>query len=152
MPAPLATPADAKRLLFAGNCRFTVVSKRTGTRYTYKVVSAKPNPKYPHSRGWFASLLTGPDNGSDYSYVGMLNAREGDVPSLRVTQAARLPAEAPPVAGLNWLLDVVRAADAARWERVEVWHEDTCARCGRALTDPASIARRLGPKCAGYAE
>lgn len=152
MPAPLSSPADAKRLLFAGNCRFTVVSKRTGTRYTYRIAAAKPNEKYPHSRGWFASLLTGPDNGSDYSYVGMLNAREGDVPTLRVTQAARLPAEAAPVAGLNWLLDTVRSADERRWAQVEVWHEDRCARCGRALTDPASIARRLGPTCAGYGE
>lgn len=152
MPAPLATPADAKRLLFAGNCRFTVVSRKTGTRYTYKVVSAKPNERFPNTRGWFASLLTGPDNGTDYTYVGMLRASEGDVPSLRVTQASTMTADAAPVAGLNWLLDTVREGDERRWAQAEIWHEDTCARCGRALTDPESIKRRLGPKCAGYAE
>jgi hypothetical protein len=152
MPAPLASPADAKRLLFAGNCRFTLVSKRTGARFTFRFAAAKPNERYPHSRGWFASLLTGPDNGSDYSYVGMLSAREGDVPSLRITQASRVAADAPSVAAVNWMLDAVRAADERRWGQMEIWHEDTCARCGRALTDPASIARRLGPTCAGYTE
>jgi hypothetical protein len=152
MPAPLTSPADAKRLLFAGDCRFTLVSRKTGTRYTYRIAAAKPNPKYPHSRGWFASYLTGPDNGADYSYVGMLSAREGDVPTLRVTRASKVAADAAPVVAANWLLDTVRAADERRWAQMEVWHEDTCARCGRALTDPASIARRLGPKCAGYTE
>jgi hypothetical protein len=30
---------------------------------------------------------------------------------------------------------------------VEVWHEGTCGKCGRALTVPSSIENGLGPEC-----
>ena len=154
MPAPIATLDDARRLLFAGDCTFTVVSQKSGERRTFRIAAAKPDARYP-TRGpaWFASVLTGPDNGSDYTYVGMLTAgTAGIVPGLRLTAKSTMRDDSPPVAGLRWLLDVLRRDHTALWARAEVWHADTCARCGRALTDPASIARRLGPTCAGYSE
>lgn len=154
MPVPLPTPEVALPLLLAGDCRFTVVSRRTQVRHTFRVTEAPANPKFPRSGpAWFVKALVGPDNGSDYAYIGMLRApAAGGVPTFSLTQASAATADDPRVKGLNWLFDAMRQYDAnpaavAAWEQVEVWHSDTCARCGLALTDPSSIAARLGPEC-----
>jgi len=142
MPAPLATPAVANPLVFAGNCRVTVVGDRS--RYTFRVSAAKPNPNYPNAAPtFFVGLLTGPDNGADYQYIGA-TARGAE---FRLTRASRLPADSPPVLAASFLFRALATGNERAWSRVQVWHEDTCARCGRDLTDPASIATRLGPDC-----
>jgi hypothetical protein len=33
-------------------------------------------------------------------------------------------------------------------DKLEVWHEGRCGRCGRRLTVPESIESGLGPECA----
>lgn len=47
------------------------------------------------------------------------------------------------------------AGDAFEWfcrhfteyNRIELWHHGECSMCGRALTDPKSIERGIGPVC-----
>ena len=51
----------------AGNARFTLVSQVTQTRFTYKVKQSEDNATMH-----FVSVLTGPDNWSNYSYVGFI--------------------------------------------------------------------------------
>lgn len=144
MPAPLATPAVARPLVLAGDCRVTVVGQQS--RYTFRVSAAKPNPRFPRAGGaWFVSLLTGPDNGRDYQYIGMVEESRGG--TFRTTGASRLDADSRPVRAADYLFRALAQGDETAWGRIEVWHEDTCARCGRDLTDPASIATRLGPEC-----
>jgi hypothetical protein len=58
------TAADAT----AGNATLTLSSKKTGARYTFKVKAPRANDDGRR----FVSLLTGPDNTGDYSYLGML--------------------------------------------------------------------------------
>jgi hypothetical protein len=149
MPHPISTPAEARTILLAGDATFTVVSARSGTRYTFNVSEAPANPRFPRSGpAWFAKVLTGPENTSDYTYLGMLTANAaGEVPTLRLTKASTLGADSAPVKGLGWLFDVIRRDDGVAWSRAQVWHADTCARCGRALTTPESVAARLGPEC-----
>jgi len=148
MPTPLSTPSVALPLLLAGDCTFTLVSCRTGTRYTFTVTATKPHPRF--GPGWFVKTLVAPDQ---YAYLGMLTAPNATtVPRLRLTQASTATATDPRVKGLTWLFDAMRQYDTnpaavAAWEACEVWHADTCARCGRELTDPSSIAARLGPEC-----
>ena len=148
MPTPLSTPSVALPLLLAGDCTFTLVSRRTATRYTFNVTATKPHPRF--GPGWFVKTLVAPDQ---YAYLGMLTAPNATtVPRLRLTQASTATADDPRVKGLTWLFDAMRQyetnpAAVAAWEACEVWHADTCARCGRELTDPSSIAARLGPEC-----
>lgn len=154
MPVPLPTPDVALPLLLAGDCRFTLVSRRTQVRHTFRVSEAPVKPQYA-ARGpaWFVKALVGPDNGSDYAYIGMLRApAAGVVPTFSLTDASRATPDDARVKGLQWLLAAMRQYDTnpaavAAWEACEVWHSDTCARCGLALTDPDSIAARLGPEC-----
>jgi hypothetical protein len=154
MPVPLPTPEVALPLLLAGDCRFTIVSRRTQVRHTFRVTEAPVKPQYA-ARGpaWFVKALIGPDNGSDYAYIGMLRApAAGVVPTFGLTSGSRATPDDARVKGLQWLFGAMRQYDTnpsavAAWEQVEVWHSDTCARCGLALTDPSSIAARLGPEC-----
>lgn len=43
--------------------------------YTFRVTYKEASAKFPPS--WFVSLLSGPDNTSDYTYVGMLIPHSG---------------------------------------------------------------------------
>ena len=62
---PLADPESALAFILGGNATFTVVSKRTGKRYTYRVRVAPEDHEC-----FFASVLVGPDNTADYQYLG----------------------------------------------------------------------------------
>jgi hypothetical protein len=59
---------DAIRpFLTAGHAVFTITSTATGQSYTYRISSGQGE-----GAPFFASVLTGPDNTSDYTYMGIL--------------------------------------------------------------------------------
>lgn len=126
--------------LFAGKAIVTLCSKKTGSRFTYKV---------SHKQGGdcsFVGLLTGADNERDYSYLGMLPDNPATALRGVGTGKSCAKADAPSARAFQHLLDVV-------WGKVdgamlEVWHEGRCGRCGRKLTVPESLAIGLGPECA----
>ena len=136
----LVGPLAVGRFLLAGNAVFTLRSRKTGARFTYKV---------SHKKGGdvsFVSLLTGSNNERDYSYMGLL---PDDAPTaLRGVGRGKscASADAPSAKAFQFLLDSVgkgRIPDAR-----EIWHEGRCGRCGRKLTVPESIETGLGPECA----
>jgi len=65
--ADVAAVLDPMTYCFAGSARFTVTSRKTGTRFTYHVRRAKGEDE---SRPWFARVLTGSDNENDYEFFG----------------------------------------------------------------------------------
>jgi hypothetical protein len=133
---------DAIRtFLTAGRAVFTLTSTKTGTSFTYRFNRREARPGQPAPLV-FASVLTGPDNQSDYAYMGILR---GGVPEglVSTTRGSEVAADAPSYRALNWYL--AHLGDA----RVEFRHEGRCGRCGRALTVPSSIDSGLGPECAG---
>ena len=134
-------PAEtAGKFITAGKALFTLVSKNTGARYTYKVRQADPKPgQLPV---WFVSLMTGPDNESCYSYIGIL--RDG---KFKVTAKSKLPETSAPVAGFAWTFE--RLGNPLLDEKVEIWHAGKCGRCGKTLTVPTSVASGFGPECIG---
>src|SRR5208337_3354054 len=95
----MTDPGDVRRFALAGNARITLSSERTGVRYTYRIQCVKDS-----DTRFFVSLLTGPDNGSDYAYIGMLSVSvvadddDGHVGyGFRTTRASRLADTTPPV-------------------------------------------------------
>jgi hypothetical protein len=128
---------DAYKALLAGNATITLVSLKTMVRYTYKVKLAKDNPGL-----WFVSLLTGPNNTADYTYIGVLP----NAVTFRTTGKSKLSPTSSPVKGFAWALGQLAAGKLPA--TLEVWHEGRCCRCGRALTVPSSIASGIGPDCA----
>lgn len=128
----------------AGKAIFTVSNNR-GEHYTYKVSKGKDESKPPI---WFVALLTGQDNESDYTYMGVLSPQTGDV---RLTRASRYTADSVPYRVIRWAL-------AQLWAETPlpvgyaIAGEGRCGRCGRLLTHPDGVnsdGYRLGygPEC-----
>ena len=129
--------------ILAGNARFTVESAKTGVRYTFRVSAAK-DAKEGQSL-WFVSLLTGSDNESDYTYMGIVRG-DGDRFSFMTTKKSRFTMGSTPAVAFNWTFQALIAGRMPTG--VEVSHEGRCGRCGRTLTVPSSIAAGIGPECA----
>lgn len=128
-------PGRRKEYCLAGRAIVTIRSISTGNRFTYKI-QTPDGAVTPH----FVKVLCGPENSSDYMYIGIVDSRG----EFRLTAKSRAGADAD--------ADSVRAFAwfSKNWEdrRVEVWHEGVCGRCGRRLTVPESIASGIGPTCA----
>lgn len=128
-------------ILLSGRARFTLEGK--GLRWTFEIDKSKDEnrPRY------FAKMLTGADNESDYTYVGLLDPATSRV---KATRASRIPEDATPFRGLNYAVHAILADRAPELEKdgFRVVWATTCARCGRTLTVPSSVDHRLGPECA----
>lgn len=148
--AQLQDARSALNYILAGNAKVTLVSKKTGTRFTYRV--REPNPT-THNTGavqafskrkiLFVSLLTGPDNDTSYSYLGQIYPSDMNYQHGRKSRISVLALSAKAFA---WFWDNLQEGKIP--DQLEVWHEGTCGKCGRSLTDPQSIARGIGPVCA----
>lgn len=125
----------------AGKAIFTV-SNNKGEHYTFQITRKEANGRYPET--WFVALLTGPDNNTDYTYLGMLNPVGGTV---SLTRNSRFDDRSVPVRVIRWALNIV-------WNKQSfpdgygIRHEGKCGRCGRRLTVPESIDSGIGPECA----
>jgi hypothetical protein len=136
MSARLEAPASARTFVFAGKATITLLSLKTGARFTYKVKRSKTNPKL-----YFVSVLTGPDNEMDYHYLGTV-FEDGH---FRVTAKSTISHEAPSALAFAWFSKLLNHSTFPTG--LEVWHEGKCGACGRKLTVPESIASGLGPEC-----
>ena len=91
---------------------------------------------------WFVALLTGPDNTSDYTYLGVLRGNGAFATTAKSCQPA--DSEAAKVAdwaiGKVWLNGVLK-------EGYKIEHAGRCGVCGRPLTTPESIECGIGPVC-----
>lgn len=140
MNAKLTDPRQIKEFILAGDALFTMENRDTGNRYTYRV-RASERTKLSYR---FVSVLHGPENenAKDYSYIGMISPTG----RLTRTKAVHISPDAQSVKAFTWLWERIRAGKGLP-EQVEFWHAGRCARCSRTLTDPASIARGIGPEC-----
>jgi len=133
------TTADAAvAFMTAGNATVTLVSTKTGNRFTYKFRKAEDTPTI------FISLLNGPDNESDYRYLGRLADRLWI--GRRTPKPGDISPEAPSAKALAWVWERLNRNELP--DVLEIWHEGRCGRCNRKLTVPASIASGIGPECA----
>jgi TPR repeat protein len=141
----LANAADVQRFALAGNATITLVSAKTGTRFTYKV--RKPqNQEQPGPVRHFVSVLTGSDNENAYTYLGqMYNRPSGAMYSHG--RKSRIGLDSTSAKAFDWFWRAI--AKGRMPDNVQVWHEGRCGRCGRKLTVPQSIADGFGPECAG---
>lgn len=141
--------------VLAGHSTFTLVSKSTGRRFTYKVQSAAKNRDFNWSTTnqnrdmFFVSVLTSPDN---YSYIGFIKRNGHDNNDAKFPfiygSKSKLRADADSVEAFWWFwtrMEAFANVDGL----MEFWHEGKCGRCGRKLTVPESIAAGIGPECAG---
>lgn len=131
----LTDAALIQKFILAGHSTFTLRSTVTGARFTYQVRRYRGAPE---DSPWFVAVLVGTDNEGDYRYAGAI------FPGSAAVHRGKkgMNSQAPSMVALNWYLP--RVGD----DRVEFFHEGSCAACGRALTVPESIATGFGPICA----
>jgi hypothetical protein len=153
----LVDPTSIRTYLFAGNSTFTLVSKATGRRFTYKVKSVAQDRNFQWSTNnqnrnfFFVSVLTGPDNTRDsYTYLGELIRQEpsGHCFAWRHGRKSAVSPDALSAKGFAWFVAKIESSSDIK-DVLEFWHEGKCGRCGRTLTVPESIESGVGPECAG---
>ncbi len=138
-----AAISDAKlimQFIYGGNAIFTLVSSETAIRYTYRVNEKVNSDK---SVVHFVSLLNGPDNKNDYTYLGWI--RNNQFGLTNKSFATGLTEHTPSVRAFKWAFS--NFASGVVPEKLEFWHEGRCARCSRPLTVPESLANGFGPEC-----
>ena len=128
-----------REFVLAGRAVFTVANAG-GKHYTFRVSHKEASGTYAET--WFVSLLTGPDNTSDFTYLGMLTDRG----LVRLTAKSQYNDESQPVRVLRWALQIIWWAGNLP-EGYSIHHEGRCGRCGRTLTTPESIEAGFGPEC-----
>lgn len=132
--------------VLAGRAVFTLRSRRTGARFTYKISKARKERTHDKTC-WFVSVLTGPGNESDYSYLGYIRGERFTFQFTFQPNRSNVGATAPSVQAITWFLG--RLFAGRDLPDLEVWHEGRCGRCGRTLTVPESISSGFGPECIG---
>jgi Family of unknown function (DUF6011) len=134
----LTTAEAALRFMRGGNATVTLLSMATGTRFTYRLRASEDR------RVTFVAVLTGSDNESSYAYLGYI--KTGQEVYWHGGRKAKVAADAPSAKAFNWawrqLIKNQLPAD-----KLEIFHEGRCGRCGRKLTVPASILSGFGPEC-----
>ena len=143
----------AKELIGAGNATFSIANPQH-EHFTFRIncvqatdrdsrqpqVDANGDPVYV----WFAGVLTGPDNATDYNYLAVF---EPTTWKLRWTSGSKIKEDAPSSRVLKYFLNLIFDENPLP-EGYDIWHAGRCCRCGRKLTVPASIAAGIGPVCA----
>jgi len=132
-----------KDFVLAGRCTLTI-ELPNGNHYTYGINGKDSDGKFPPS--WFVSLLTGPNNETDYNYLGMLEPHSGNV---RLTRASKFTEETLPVKLIQRVIKRiwVNELHIVKQHGYNVHHSGKCGRCGRKLTTPESLERGIGPEC-----
>ena len=127
----------SKNFFLGGNATFTVDNGK-GEHFTYKI--RQPKPEMP----FFVSLMTGPDNESNFTYMGVVSPLDGHV---KLTAKSRVTNEAKSVKVAQWALNKVWT-NGELPEGYNIRHAGKCGCCGRKLTNPDSLTNGIGPECA----
>ena len=132
------------------NGTYTIKNRSTGNHRTLEIKTVLPDDSLPdnhfknqNSGRRTVSLLTGPDNTSDYTMIGWLEER-----NIRMTQRYR---DSRPTRAIAYMLfDLALHGENSPYAaQYELLKEGRCLRCNRKLTTPESISKGIGPICEG---
>lgn len=127
----------SKNFILAGNSTFTVVSKSTYSRYTYRIKSNDEGSVF------FISYLNGSDR---YKYLGTI-FRDNPSPYKYFPSRTKTDPKSTVNQTFEWVYKTIQSQNQINFDKIEFWHEGKCGRCGRKLTVPSSIESGLGPFC-----
>lgn len=131
-------PVELRRFILGGRAEFTMVNRATGGGFTY-LVAAAPNLTRPNlpSTAWFVHQR---DSTANLHYMGMLNRNK-----FFTTTASNRRLHGSAMYAIDWFWSLL-VQDILHTD-VDVIHVGKCGVCGRALTNPESIRRGIGPEC-----
>ena len=130
--------------IFAGKAIFTLRSVVSAKHYTYRIA------KKEGEMLWFVSVLSAPGTERPFKYMCVIRQPDNGCFHWKITSKSKFKDDSPAYVAFDWFLrKVLDENEAGINAQAEFWHEGKCGRCGRPLTDPESIARGIGPICAG---
>ncbi|MHA1220157.1 MAG: DUF6011 domain-containing protein [Candidatus Heimdallarchaeota archaeon] len=119
--------------LKAGRAIFTFANP-DNKRYTFQITKSSSGKMF------FISMLTGPDNTSSYTYLGILKN------NLELTKASRFKYNSQVVKVFNYAIEIIKG-ERQLLPGYFLEHNGHCGKCGRTLTTPESINAGIGPVC-----
>jgi hypothetical protein len=131
----MKTAQEVKKFTLAGKAFLTLVSKKTGSRFTYRVRNSRDNPNVK-----FVGVQTGSSN-LHYDYVGYLHGT-----TFKTSEKAKVSPTSIEFRAFQFFCDSVLNQEVLP-STLECLHSNKCGRCARPLTTPESIARGIGPEC-----
>jgi len=137
---------DALAFIFGGKSRFTLTSAKSNKRFTFKCQLGKTGEAPP----FFVNLLTGPNNawwGGDWNWCGFIKATEDGEPTSCLLAGNKGHPTSDSFKALSWTLAHLNRGNIP--SDLTITHDGVCGKCGKDLTVPESVARGLGPVCAG---
>lgn len=131
--------------LLAGNAVFTV-HNADGKHYTYRIIRKPGTATYLPV--YLISLFGGPDNQTDFYYVGIVDP---ETLAVRLTKKSRFHETTTAYRVAAWALRLI-AAGAEPPAGYGINSAGRCGRCGRELTHPdgvdaAGYRHGYGPEC-----
>ena len=135
---------DIRAYTLGGRATLTLVSAKTGTSFTYWVEMKEGTDDF-----FFVSLLTGPENTSDYLPCGTIRKSFSGSWVYRTNDSALrwVRLDSPSQVGFAWFIRQLNGKGTEISNQVEVWISSHCSVCHRKLTAKQSIAAGMGPKC-----
>lgn len=131
--------SQAFNFMLAGKATVTFKSLASGNHMTFVIKKPRGETKFGVTH--FVQVRTG----NDYGRLGMIQGGY-----FKSYKKADLPESSKQFETFLWAYRKLR--DKQMPKAFEFWHEGRCGRCGRALTDPNSIASGIGPECASKME
>lgn len=123
---------------------FTLQNEGTSNRFTFKAIDARMVDSKARKEIYFLKVLTGPDNSSDYSFVGTIQVSDSGY-VYKHSKKSRMTEDAQSVKVAKWFLAAAQGKGLP--ENIKMYHEGRCGRCGRKLTVPESVESGYGPEC-----
>lgn len=135
---------DALNFIMSGKAIFTIVSKKSGKRFTYRVEAKRASSRNnrPDAGFRFVRVMTGSDNQSSYTWLGLIR-------DLAFVHGQKSPIDVKDQSSvaIAWVLGQLVRGKLPQ-DQLEIWHEGRCGKCARLLTVPESIKNGIGPECA----
>ena len=148
---------DALAYILGGEATFTAVSIVTGNRFTFQCNRQKKwsniSKKEEWQDRWFVSVLTGPDNNSNYTYIGTIDncCPVSNKWYMRQTLKSGVGIDAVSWKTFVYILDKLQNGfdfiNDRLSKEIKIYHDGTCSMCGKKLTDPVSTSTGFGPIC-----
>lgn len=132
------TEISIKNYILAGKSTFTIQSRNSNVRFTYKVVKSEDGKVY------FVNLLTGPNNESDFTYLGVIKENNVGL-NFYLTAKSKQNKDSKCVIAFDFLIKNIN--DNFIHPNLIFLKSSNCCRCGSKLTTPDSIMDGIGPEC-----
>ena len=117
--------------IFGGKSCATFINEATQNKYTYKVTKHKTDEVY------FVSVLTGHEN---YEFIGYYK-NDNFYHSLK----SIFKSDAPSVKVFSYVLEHLKKETLL--DIIKIYHDGTCGKCGKHLTQIVSVESGFGPEC-----